>query len=600
MRIRLAIALVLVLAVGVPLLCWLSTPEEALLGWCGVGRGEFENWAFTDWWVPQAARCHMEANTGAPLTGLWGVLGIPRDLEIGNYLDGVLIALPLKALLGPLRGHNARVAMVLSLNAAAAFWACLQAARTAQQDDDRAEALGTPTSPPVLASPVPTDAAVAAAVVCAVALACNPITLWDVAESRFAQALIAPLVLYLGAMLRWMRAPSWQTAALAGVALALTALDYWYAAILVLPVALMMVACRRDALGGGLLHAALGAALCLPFALPLLASDAGRTPWGTPFPALEQLRIPARGVLGPPGPGLTVAQSIDLAVPLAPPLGPSLPVLLVVCAMLALPAWRRRPGAAAAICTGATLWWAFALGPFVRFHGEVIAPGLVHALSYRWVPFLWRLYWPARTLPMVAAVLALLCAPGLTWLLERLPSGARRTLTTAALAAAALLSPASQGLLPLPISTPRIPAPYREGLLGNTRDGVVELSLPVNASSAVWYQTWHEHPLLGGQAFCPHRDTTTPGWARDPRALNDDPLMRWAGAVRSGETAAAPPTDAVRRMRDAGFPWLVVQRTYGERPVEGAEALVKALTETLGQPALQSSEMCAWHLGTNR
>lgn len=582
-----ALALFTVIA---PLATWLWAPPDTLIGICGVARGEFENWAWMDWWMPRHVAEQAVLHGGTGLAWLRAVLCAPRDLDCGNYLDGWLITQPLKGLLDAVRGHDARVIAVLGLNGLAAFFAGREAADTACSDSTDA------------AWPLRRDAA---ALVGAVLVACNPITLWDVAESRFAQALIAPAVAYVGCLLRWMRTPTPAAASWSGLMLALTGITYWFMAIFLAPLALLSVGCTPRGWRSWLLHLMVATVIAAPFAWPFLASSSPHPAYGTPFPPYDTLAIPAPGILGPPGPGLVVAQSVDLASPLQPPLGPSLPWPWIVYATLALGAWKRRARPAALLAGCAVVWWALSLGPVVRLHGERIADGPIYAGAYRWVPFVWRLSWPARTLPLVALAGGLLCVPALASLLHRLTNrldGARQQravwVVSAGLAGLLLAGARASEIFPLPVTRLSVPAPYRDGGMGDPRDGVVELSLPLNSASAAWYQSWHGHPLLGGQGFSPSDIDRLPPWARDPQILAHDGIFEWAAAQQAGESAQPFPHPAheLSLYAKAGFPWLVVQRSYGGVPIRGAASLVDGLSRALGPPVIDVPEMCAWRL----
>lgn len=619
------------LTIGAPLAAWLWAPPDALIGYCGVARGEFENWAWTDWWLPRYIAGQAALHGGTGQAWLRAVLYAPRDLDCGNYLDGWLVTQPLKALLGPVNGHNARVVVILMLNGIAAFLACREAARVGWAERTQTDGSGPP--PPDIngagplqpgtegTGPPPPDNAGtgpphpdsegswllqrdAAALVGAVLIACNPITLWDVAESRFAQALIAPAVGYVACLLRWSRTPTPAAAAASGLMLAVAAITYWFMAIFLAPLALLVVACRPRAWRSWALHLAVAACVAAPFAWPFVYASTPRPALGTPFPPYESLAIPAPGVLGPPGPGLVVAQSVDLATPLQPPLGPALPWPWIACAIASLVACagRSRPFALLAGC--AVLWWLLSLGPFVRLHGQVVADCPVYAWAYRWVPFMWRLNWPARTLPLVAVAAALLCVPAMAGLLQREvrrldPRRRRWALPAASAGLATLLlsSTVATAAMPLPVTPLLVPGPYRDGVLGDARDGVIELTLPLNSAPAAWYQSWHGHPLLGGQAFTPTEAGRLPSWARDPQQVQRGPLFTWAVARQEGLDGDAWPAREAARLAEAGFSWLVVQRTYGGVPIRGARQVAEALSQALGPPVIDVPEMCAWRLG---
>lgn len=521
-------AAVTALAVLLPLLRLFVSPHDTLLGYSGIARGEFENWAWLDWWIPRYAACQVHQHAGHPMAQVWALLRLPRDLDIGNYLDGLFIAQPMKAMFGNVWGHNARVALVVLLNALATWFMCRQVLLLARPHDD-------PTWP---------------AAVGAIALACNPITLWDIAESRFAQGLIAGWVAYIGCMLRWLRDPSTRNAMWGGLSLALAGLIYWYAAMFLSPLVLLWGMARPRAWRAWGLHVGIALVSMLPFALPFLPGDPHNIQLGTPFPALDLNAVPAVNQLGPPGPGLIIAQSVNFADPLCAPGGTAISCIWLAFATVGFLAWRRRIAAGLAACV--TLWWIFALGPYLHVRTTIMSVPLPYQIVYRFVPFVCRLNWPARTLPFVMAGLVMLSLPAFAALLSYAPR--MRTAWILAFASVGVISPVLQGVLPLPATPLMVPMPYRTGALGDTREQIYEVSFELNSSQVGYYQSWHGHPVLGNRAYCPG----------DPKLTGH---------------------------------WKVVQRQYGGQLLPNAALRIHEIREGLRRPPdIDTPEMAAWHL----
>jgi hypothetical protein len=615
---RLAALALVLLAVVLPMIGWVASPA-GLVGYAGVGRGEFENWAWTDWWIPRLARCRLDEHRADRLAQTEALLAIPRDLDIGNYADGLLVTQPLKRVLGPVAGHDVRVLVILLLNALAAGFACREAAASCPEGRGRDPLRSVLPAASSSRGRAARDGVLPVVTLAALAIALDPVTLWDIAESRFAQALLAPALLYAGLMLRWLRTPTLGRAVQAALALALTGLCYWYAALFMAALALSALAIRPDRWRPWALHVLVAVALMLGFALPFLAGGRPSVPLGTPFPPLSEVVVPGPAVLGPPGPGLIVAQSTRLTAPLSPPLGPAIPWPWVVLAVISVISDRARPPRSPAGASGppgrlppsapmpeaispsaapadggafaprprwpaaflacAAAGLVFALGPYLKWADRVVDIRLPYALLYRWIPFVWRLNWPARTLPYVLGALILASIP---FLLRK-----RRPAASAALLVLAVLPTVAAGLLPLPVSPLTVPPTYRAGLPGNPRDGVYEATLPINSSLAAWYQSWHGHPLLGGEAVCPEEA----GWTRDPGQVAANPLVR--GLFGSPPIWREEGLDALRR---GGVGWLVVQRTYGGTPLPNAREVEEVVRRHLGPPLIDDGQMAAWRL----
>lgn len=593
------LVLLLVFALGWPL----SGPP-GLVGWSGQARGEFESWWWLDWWLPHLAACRWESHLGHPLDQLWALLCIPRDLDIGNYLEGLLLALPCKALKGPASGHNLHATLVLLLNAEASVFLAKSFLDTVAPDS-RARPWR-----------------VALVTAAALAMALNPVTLWDLAQSRFGQALIAPWLLLLAFCFRALRDGGRASHVGIAATFAITALVYWYAAffaaLFVLP--LLFLARSPSAAAGPTprIPSAIALALLagfvatLPFGLPFLAGGPAQKPEGG-FPPLEELvaqGIPDASRLGPPGPTLILAQSIDLLHPLRPPGGPSLSWAWAVLGLAGLGLGLARSSsrrASLAFLVALAAWIAIAAGPYARV-GDIWHPvALPYQLLYRCVPFLWRLNWPARTLPFIQVALVLLSlhVAGIPLRADGRRGNLLAGLATGVLALLAMLPSYAQGLLPLPTTPVHVSGFYTKTVAQEEPGGVIEASFDWNSSQAGYFQVWHGQKVLGNLGHCPPTFGDPLGSdLRQPSSLRQHPLIRVIEEARLESPsldAESPGADPIERdlalLRAARYRWVVVHATYGGASLPGSPALADALTLALGRhPDVRMDGLCAWKL----
>lgn len=583
---------------------WGAGPS--LLGWSGEASGEFESWWWLDWWIPRLAAARWDNLHGHPLQQFWSLLCIPRDLDIGNYVEGLLLALPCKTWLGPIQGHNLHVALVLLLNVEAAlFLAKSFLALACPEASARPWRIGLVTA-------------------AAVAMALNPVTLWDLAQSRFGQALIAPWLLLLAFSFEAVRHGSRTVRAGVAVTLALTAVVYWYAAFfaaaLVLP--LLVLAARqapaaevrppKRAWLGLALALAAGLVATLPLGIPFLAGGPAEAP-AMPFPPLEDLvarGIPGAAHLGPPGPPLIVAQSVDLLDPLRAPGGPALSWMWAALGALGLLLGLARPSmrpVTVALLLALLAWMVVAFGPYART-GDAWHPlALPYQLLYRWLPFFWRLNWPARTLPFVHVGLVLLSlqAAALTLRVHSRRNSWATGTAALAMAVLALLPSWKQDLLPLPSTPVQVPAFYAETVAHEEPGGVIEASFDWNSSRAGFFQVWHEQKVLGNLAHCPPAFGDPQGSSlRTPSSLRQHPLLRTIEEARL-ETpsldADSPGAALVERdltmLKAARYRWIVVHASYGGAPIPRTAALLDAISLALGRhPDVHVGDLSAWKL----
>ena len=231
-------------------------------------------------------------------------------------------------------------------------------------------------------------------------------------------------------------------------------------------------------------------------------------------------------------------------------------------------------------------WMLIATGPYARLGGHWHPFSLPYQILYRWVPFFWRLNWPARTLPYVQVGLVLLAlqAAAVTLRSNALPGRCAACAMALLLAAFALLPPWSQGLLPLPATSVQVPSFYRVTVAHDEPGGVVEASFDWNSSRAGFFQVWHGQKVLGNLGHCPPAFGDPLGSdLRTPSTLRQHPLLRTIEEARL-ETpsldAESPGAELIERdlavLKAARYRWIVVHASYGGRPLPRTDALVDA------------------------
>ncbi|MFH1464053.1 MAG: hypothetical protein ABIO70_06690 [Pseudomonadota bacterium] len=471
----------------------------------------------------------------------WG-----KDLYLhtgANLLDA-LLCVPFRRLLGPVLGYN----LFVLLGLAGTAWAFARLAREFVEDR-------------------------AVAWIAGLLFAASPFVLYEAAEGRPTQAILALLPLVL------LRA--WRTGQRAGLAapltggalLAILGYQYWYYAFF-LGISLVsfglwrvvrppvgtgsrVAVLARFALFGGL-----ALALVAPAALPILL----RTETGGDVPGLLDLSGWARGgVRAVTAEGHAVAlltwqpwsgesaflmQAADGAQRLV---GHQRLGSWIWLALLGAAAWRPGRLDRGALLALALPAFLLAMGPLVLL-GGVYLPNLPYIGLAGALGFLRRLWWPARAF----AVLDLLALLALAVLLARwLPKELlRRRLSLAALLVAWLLGLHRAGLAPLPVWEAAVPAGYR--CLAQGEPGAV-IELPWGRSQAhLYYQGAHGRPMLGG--MLERNPVFSPPEAVAFRQENTlvASLIAAAGAGEPPAGGVAPAD--VQAARDLGFRWVVFER----------------------------------------
>ena len=570
-------AMVAGLALWLPLL-WQAAPR---LGQELLGIAHFDahgTWWFY-WYVEQVL------TQGAPLlhTDLffhpWG-----KDIygDTGANLLDALMAVPLRAALGPVLGMNLFELLGLVGSGAAVGWAARAVVRE------------------------PVAVGLAAAMGSA-----TPFALVELVEGRPTQALLALPALALGAMLRLPERGGWRLPLLGGVALALTGYQYWYYGIFlglaggVLAASQLAVqAAPRRPLA--LRHAVLlglGLLLALPGAWPMLQRTSEGQVTGLFDPATWTLAHQT----------LTTVDGHEVALYLWQPLraqagflhqhdsgqevflgmGRYTPLVTILGAAVGLWALGRRRWPLLALgLFGATL----AMGPVILV-GDLILPNPPYLALVHLLPVFRRLWWPGRAYVLLALLGPVLVAAAVAWAGRRF--GPRASLVSALLVTAGLAAQLlHDDLAPLPTWRPDVPAAMR--CLAHGPPGAL-ISLPdAYDQQQLVHQTVHRRPTLGGMNVM----LTPP----ESRALQQDnsflvALLRLSAA--SGPYKPRIQPQDRQALRDLGFRYVALSweaydlpGTGGGRlrPDEARRSVRNTLFTVLGPPAWEDPRVTLWDL----
>ncbi|MCB9760600.1 MAG: hypothetical protein H6739_12230 [Alphaproteobacteria bacterium] len=479
-----------------------------------------------------------------------------------NVLDAVL-AVPLRAALGPVLGYNAFVLLGMAFNA----WAWTRLARAFTDDP---VAIG----------------------VTAVLFATSPYILYEVAEGRPTQAILGLLPLFWLQVWRAGLQPGLRAPLFAGVLLALNGLMYWFYAffggIVCLAHGLVRIAWPPEGAGGRAavlarhaLIAGVALALVAPFALPLAmrAATASDTvpglldvdQWGLvqiPPVTAEGFRIGVytwQPLLGQSGFFMLDEQGAELFTPVHEMVG-GLELLVLLAGVAVARRVDRR--ALLAMTLAAAL---LALGPLLVV-GGLWYPNPVYIVLVKLVGFLRRLWWPGRAWALGTIGVWAFGAIVLGWL------GQRQRWAQAAAAVGLVLWTGvrhhQRELLPFPLWDPTIPAGYRclaEGPPG----AIIELPYAWNQAH-VYYQTAHGRPILGG--MIEDNPLFSPPESRELREHNT--FLRALLAYDPQATTLPPWTDEDKQaVYDLGYRYVVLQKAaYGLGEAESP--LVRRARET--------------------
>lgn len=537
-----------------------------------IGGGDEPDWtgtAWTWWWTFYAIR-HGLNPIDCPV--VFHPIG-QSPVAWYNLLDG-LIGGPLMYAFGPATGYNATVVVALA-SCGLGGWTLARL---------------------VGASPL-------AAVLAGIAIQTSNYVLYEVQAGRISQAFLVFWLVGLGMLDRLLRGrDSRRLAIAAGLAVALTHLEYWFYGLFLTFAAIILLvawAKRFDGEIGRRLLLAAGVAIGVvaPFVISLVRRfdqlpGVGRAAeaW-IDYGALDRDEFSLANAIHESSGLLWVFRSTtgqladrSLAAPL---------LLLAFAGLLYKPLGRLRWLALLAF------GWVMALGPYVRwFDGTVLPLRLPYLAFYDWFPFFSRLWWPGRFAPFVvagAAVLAALHVDLLSQALERWRAGSGRLLTVGITVATALWILETSPYMPLLSDPPR----SVDSRVYPMMDGPI-LTTPVlgtdsRARHLLWFQIVHEQPILTGLGA--HLEGHRPPGYED--YVRGNSLLRALAAVSAGEVVAGPVRAAdVDALIDDGFRWAVVDaRAFlqGWQPKFG-RAFSQVFMALWGPPDVRGSSASAWRV----
>lgn len=236
------------------------------------------------------------------------------------------------------------------------------------------------------------------------------------------------------------------------------------------------------------------------------------------------------------------------------------------------------------------------VGPILIVNGNPIV-NAAYVAAAEALPFLRRLWWPARAYAIIAVVFPALFAV----VLARLSHRPRLQLAIGAIAAATSFARLhTEGLFPFPTWKPQIEAGYQ--CLAQTAEGAVA-ELPWAWSQRhLIAQTQHHHPILGGMN---ERDPSfTPVELRELASRN-----ALVADLISNERGGGPQTGGwtqsdLDEVGDLGFRWIVYQLDALE-PTQSASPGAAALSSlqrasfrrwerALGDPVYRDARLVIW------
>lgn len=479
------------------------------------------HWFF--WYVQEV----MAGRTGWLHTDLlfypWG-----KDVYVhtgGNLLDAVL-ATPLLLVFGRTLGYNLWIALMLAGNG----WAGARLGR----------AMGATVGWPG-----------------GLALILNPYVLYEIEAGRPMQAFL----FFPALAMAWLwRLSSWREAVLAGVAVGLSGVGYWYYG-LVLGVlagvnALVCITTGPDRLGIAVRHVVVGVIallLALPFAWPMMhALTTGSVPGllaldgtGTIAPlSLRTVEGDAEGLYviawlrGAAG-SLIDDEGLRFNEGVSP--------LLVVDALVLGWAFWRGPGRAR-LGAWCVVVFVIASGPaFVVGHELIRNPMYLMAVASSGI--LRRWWWPGRAVFVLHLLVAGLAAR----------MAARKWVGGALLAGAILqLSP----VLLLSRWDAAVPTPV--ACLATLEGAVIDIPYLTDQKN-LWYQTVHHRPLLGGMLV----KKPAFGGAQAEAWLAGNSFLRVLDAIGNRRWTSDLTFDEADRAAvvERGYRWILVRAEWFRRPV---------------------------------
>lgn len=497
---------------------WLIAGCVALLlaGWTfggTLGRltTEFLGFEYVDaygtqwfyWFVDRQLRAGETAGHSDLFFHPWG-----KDVfaHTGTNVLDAYAAFPFRLLLGPVLGYNAFLLATLLVNGIVFGW-------LARQFTSDRLAIG----------------------VGSVLFAFSPFVLFEAGAGRPTQALLVFPVLVVLFLWRTGTRRGLLSPVLAGLALALSGYQYWYYAFFVgmgcLAHGLWRVAYPpRDAggrwrlLARHALIAGVALAVTLPFAHALLS---GGATGGESVPGLLDMdRWSLRA--NPPITEAGTKVGLFLWQPFLRQTGAFVQDLdgterflfrgtwMLIPMWLSLALWAWRPGKLerGPVLAMVALSLALSLGPMLLLGGLALPNPLYIGLS-KALPFMQRLWWPARAFVVMSILVNLSLVVNIAHLRGRAPW--LRIGAVAGLALAWGVELAALGYLPFPTWHAGVPAGYR--CLEQGPEGAL-MELPFAWTQAhLYYQTQHGRPVMGGmlennpeftpeEIFALHQDNT--------------------------------------------------------------------------------------------
>jgi hypothetical protein len=379
----------------------------------------------------------------------------------GNGGEGLLAA-PLLWALGWPAGASLYLSLLLAANGLAAFFA--------------ARAAGAGRAGSLLAAAAVTTLSYA---------------LQELSSGRFTQADLVWMLLFLGAWLRFLEAPSRRRALVAALLLTATSVFYWYYGFFMVLAGALLLAGRRS-------EGPFPWRPLFEFSLAFLLTVAGPLAWfllrWKGLPGTDEALFPHPEAIAD-----SLAPDWPFRVRGGRFVGQALPALVVLLATLGLGRLllRRstRPSLDLALLSLWGLFFSLALGP--RFLEAPVSP---YTLLYGLADPLRRFWWPSRHIVVANLALVLLAARALPALSFR-----RDLALGVALAALLPLNLAVQGVSPQARVTPlsEWPPPFYTAL--RDAPGELLLDLPISPRASVserpvLYQLAHGKTLINGHA----------------------------------------------------------------------------------------------------
>ena len=400
----------------------------------------------------------------------------------------------------------------------------------------------------------------------------SPFILFELAEGRPTQALLALPVLFVLFMWRTGLRTGWLSPLLAGLFLALSGYQYWYYAFFGGMICAAHGAVRfiRPAEGSGGRwrtlgrHAAIAATsllLTVPVAYSLVMGQAD----GEQVPGLldtDRWSYQA----SPPITREDTSVGMFLWQPVKRQSGAFVcdvdgterfliraswvPLVLWISFL----AWLWRPGRLQRAPTLAIMTMSFllAIGPILLL-GDHALPNMFYIYLCKALPFMQRLWWPARAFAFFSVFLSIGIAVNLAHLR---PLGLRVQVPAALLAAIIWIAElAGLGLVPYPMWSDEVPAGYQ--CLESGEEGAI-IELPYAWTQAhLYYQIRHKRPIMGG--MIENNMVFTPPESATFRNENTFVYSLISAAMQEGSQLEWTEEDK-QAVHDLGFRYIVVQK----------------------------------------